>query len=106
FDRVRLLRGFSTDPAILRSLQNESFHVIYVDGDHTFAGVRHDFLTFGAKVVPGGWLVADDAAADVPGTAFWKGHEAVTRATSVLPSIGFRNVLNVGHNRIYERNGA
>lgn len=106
FDRVTLLRGYSTDPEILRSLQNERFHVIYVDGDHTFAGARHDFLKFGEKVVPGGWLVADDAAVDVPGTAFWKGHEAVTRAVSVLPSLGFRNVLNVGHNRIFERAGA
>jgi hypothetical protein len=76
---------------------------VYVDGDHTYQGALHDFVTFGPKVAPGGWLVADDAGQDLSGSAFWKGHEAVTRAAQVLPSLGFRNVLNVGHNRVYER---
>lgn len=103
FDRVRLHRGFSTDPKLLAGLADETFHVIYVDGDHTRAGAEHDFRTFGPKVVPGGWLIADDAACDVPGTVFWKGHRAVSDAVGVLAELGFTNVLNVGHNRIYQR---
>jgi hypothetical protein len=103
FDGVRLHRGFSTDPAILRGLAAETFQVIYVDGDHTYEGALHDFRTFGPKVTPGGWLVADDAGCDLPGSTFWKGHEAVARATQALPGLGFKNVLNVGHNRVFER---
>lgn len=103
FSAVQLHRGYSTDPGLLAQLRDATFHVIYVDGDHTYEGARHDFLTFGPKVVPGGWLVADDAAADLPGTAFWKGHPAVTRAAKVLPALGFRNVCNIGHNRVFER---
>jgi hypothetical protein len=103
FNRVRLFRGYSTDPMLLARLSDETFHIVYVDGDHTFAGARHDFLTFGPKVVPGGWLVADDAGADLPGSAFWKGHPSVTRAAQVLPELGFRNILNIGHNRVFER---
>jgi len=103
FDRVELHRGYSTAPAILAGLKDATFHVIYVDGDHTYEGALHDFKTFGPKVVPGGWLIADDAGAHLPGTAFWKGHEAVSRAAEVLPSLGFKNVLNISHNRIFER---
>ena len=102
YDAVQLYHGYSTEPRILDLIGNASFHVIYVDGDHTFKGALHDFKEFGSKVVAGGWLVADDAGCGLPGTAFWKGHEAVSRAAELLPTIGFRNILNVGHNRIYE----
>ena len=101
---VRFHRGYSTDPVLLAGMSDETYHLVYVDGDHTLAGARHDFATFGPKVVPGGWLIADDAGCDLPGRTFWKGHAAVSEAVRVLPSLGFTNVLNVGHNRIYQRN--
>jgi hypothetical protein len=103
FDQVKVYRGFSNDPKILSELKGERFHIIYVDGDHTYDGALHDFKTFAAKIPPGGWLVADDAGGDLPGTTFWKGHESVTRAVQIMPSLGFTNVLNVGHNRVFER---
>lgn len=105
FDQVHLHRGYSTDPVLIEKLSTDRFELIYVDGDHREAGARHDFATFGAKVVPGGWLVADDAAHDLPGSAFWKGYPEVTAALSELSSLGFVNVLNVGHNRIFQRLG-
>jgi predicted O-methyltransferase YrrM len=100
---VTFHRGYSTDAALLRRLEQASYQIVYVDGDHSYAGALHDFTTFGPKVPKGGWLIADDAGFDLPGTAFWKGYEPVTRACAVLPSLGFRNVLNVGHNRIFEK---
>jgi Methyltransferase domain len=106
FESVKLCRGYSTDLRIQSDLADRTFHVVYVDGDHSFAGASHDFNTYGAKVVPGGWLVADDAGYFMPGSVFWKGHEAVSRAADTLPKLGFRNVVNVGHNRIFERGGA
>jgi alpha-D-ribose 1-methylphosphonate 5-triphosphate synthase subunit PhnG len=45
----------------------------------------------------------DDAAYGLPGTSFWKGYETVARACLRLPDLGFDNVLNVGHNRVFER---
>lgn len=104
FSQVQLHRGYSTDPAVLARMEGETYHLVYVDGDHTLAGSRHDFATFGPTVVPGGWLVADDAGCDLPGNAFWKGHAAVSEAARDLPGLGFTNVLNVGHNRVYQRN--
>jgi len=103
FDSVHLHRGYSTDPTLLASLADAQFELIYVDGDHREAGARHDFATFGQKVVPGGWLIADDAAHDLPGTTFWKGYPEVTAALSELGPLGFVNVFNVGHNRVFQR---
>jgi len=105
FDDIHLHRGYSTDPAIIEGLANARFEIVYVDGDHREAGARHDFRLYGAKVVPGGWLIADDAASDLPGTSFWKGYAEVTAALAALAPLGFVNVLNVGHNRIFQRSG-
>jgi hypothetical protein len=99
---LQIYRGYSTDRRILDLMAQSTFHIVYVDGDHTLKGASHDFNVFGRKVVSGGWLVADDASCALPGSAFWKGHQAVSHATEMLPAMGFRNVLNVGHNRIYE----
>jgi hypothetical protein len=103
FDKVTVFRGFSTDPDILERTNRLEFEIVYVDGDHTFEGATHDLLQFSPKIVKGGWIVVDDAGCSLPGTRFWKGHEAVSRATEILPSLGFQNVLNVGHNRIFEK---
>ena len=103
FDQVRLVRGFSTAPEVRQIVAHDRFHVIYIDGDHTYAGASADIQHYAPKVIPGGWLVMDDAAFDQPGTAFWKGYETVAHACHLLPAMGFKNVLNVGHNRVFER---
>jgi len=103
FGRVRWIRGYSQDPGVLAAVRSDRFHVVYIDGGHTFEVASADLANFGPKVAAGGWLVMDDAAYDLPGTAFWKGHESVSRACRQLPALGFKNILNVGHNRIFER---
>lgn len=105
FNDVRLVRGYSTDPSVVDALKADKFHIIYVDGDHTYNGAASDIRNFGPKVVAGGWLVMDDASFNLPGTTFWKGYETVARACELLPALGFTNVLNVGHNRVFEKTG-
>lgn len=103
FDAVRWLKGFSNEQRILEAVKNDRFHVIYVDGGHTFEAAAADIDNFAPKVPVGGWIVMDDAAFDLPGTKFWKGYESVARACRKLPELGFKNVLNVGHNRVFQR---
>lgn len=103
WEDVILWRGFSTDAALLAQIPGAgALHLVYVDGDHTYQGAASDIANFAMRITPGGWLVMDDAACDLPGTAFWKGHPAVSRACEQLPALGFRNVLNIGHNRVFE----
>jgi hypothetical protein len=103
FADVRLVRGYSTAPAVRAAVAADRFHLVYIDGDHTFAGALADIEHYAPKVVPGGWLVMDDAAYGLPGTTFWKGYETVARACSHLPALGFDNVINVGHNCVFQR---
>ncbi len=102
WEDVKLWRGYSTDRAILFRLPEE-LHLVYVDGDHSYLGASNDIKNFAPRIVAGGWMVMDDASCDLPGTVFWKGHPAVSRACELLPGFGFRNILNIGHNRVFER---
>lgn len=103
FDQVRLHRGYSTEPAIRAAAAvAQPIHLLYIDGDHTYEGASADIRHYAPLVPSGGWLIMDDAAADLPGS-FWKGYETVTRACRLLPDLGFKNVLNIGHNRVFER---
>jgi len=103
FEDVRLSRGYSTDPALRTRLAHERFHVIYIDGDHTYEGALADIEQYAPKIVPGGWLVMDDASFDQLGTVFWKGYASVARACHRLPELGFKNVLTIGHNRVFQK---
>lgn len=103
FEKVRLVRGYSTAPEVRAAVANERFEILYIDGDHTYAGALADIEHYAPKIVPGGWLVMDDAAHGLPGTTFWKGYETVARACLRLPELGFTNVINVGHNRVFQR---
>lgn len=103
FSRVRLIEGYSNTPNVLKAVEPENYALIYIDGDHTFEGVTQDIINYSSHVLPNGFLVMDDASYYLPGNDFWKGHEKVSRACEMIPSLGFMNVLNIGHNRIYQK---
>jgi len=100
---VELIRGYSTDQSVIERIKDREFDVIYIDGDHSFAGTKHDIVTYTSHLALKGFLVMDDASFFLPGN-FFKGYEAVAQACERLPHLGFHNVLNVGHNRVYVRN--
>lgn len=106
FERITLHKGFSTDGAILDKLGDERFELIYIDGDHSRKVVEMDIHNFSSKISVGGLLVMDDASCNIPGGengVYWKGHQSVSDGCEIIPRLGFVNVLNVGHNRIYQR---
>ncbi|MBD2176619.1 class I SAM-dependent methyltransferase [Pseudanabaena sp. FACHB-1998] len=103
FSKVRMIQGFSNEKHVLESIGEEKFSLIYIDGDHTYEGVKSDINNYGHRVEKNGFLVMDDANYYNPGSSFWKGYEVVAKACDILPSLGFVNVLNVGHNRIYQK---
>ena len=47
----------------------------------------------------------DDAANLIPGSKFFKGIEEVSRATEEIDPLVYKNVLNVGHNRVFQKAG-
>lgn len=100
---VLYLRGYSQDQHVCQQLTQRFFDVIYIDGGHRYEQVAQDLTIYSRLVSTAGYLVLDDASCSQPGSKFWKGHESVSRAADDWGAPGFRNVLNVGHNRIYKR---
>jgi hypothetical protein len=103
FKVVHVLRGLSTDTKIYKRVEGQRFSAIYIDGDHSFEVARHDILTYGPLIKKGGLLIMDDASCNLPGEGYCKGHAAVSNASAIVPSLGFTNILNIGHNRVYCR---
>ncbi|GAB3250761.1 class I SAM-dependent methyltransferase [Kineosporia babensis] len=58
--RLRLIQGFSEDPAVQAQASDRQYGVIVIDGDHSALGVAND-LVFAEKIIaPGGIVVLDD----------------------------------------------
>lgn len=55
---VDVVRGKSGD--MLALYKDEQFDCIYLDGDHSYEGVKIDLPLAWAKVKPGGWLMGHD----------------------------------------------
>lgn len=98
----RMIKGLSTDPAV-RAQAHGEYSLIYIDGDHSFDAVRADIKAYAPMVKEGGYLVMDDASLFLPGNLSYKGREGVSRACEEIPALGFANVLNVGHDRVYRK---
>ena len=77
--RVELVRADSHDPKTLertkRLLAGRAVDFLFVDGDHTYEGVRSDYEMYGALVRPGGLIAFHDIVPttleDVGVPAFW-----------------------------------
>ncbi len=87
-DRVELIVGFSTDPAVQAQLLDNHYGVIVLDGDHSEEGVAADLKLAERIAAPGAVVVMDDH-----GDHNWPGVEIATKAhlatgTSRLKPIG------------------
>jgi predicted O-methyltransferase YrrM len=61
-DRIRLLRLLSAGAA---EVETGPVDLLFVDGDHSFAGAHFDIETWGGRVRPGGTLLVHDAYSSV-----------------------------------------
>lgn len=61
--------------------QAGEYDAIYIDGDHSYDGVRADIAAFGNKLAPGGFLCGHDYHAGFPGVVRavdeWREHRPV-----------------------------
>lgn len=60
FSQVEIIKGDSHDEstrqAVLRQLQGEPLDFLFLDGDHTLAGVSLDYQMYAPLVRSGGWI--------------------------------------------------
>jgi hypothetical protein len=102
----RLLKAFSTDPKAVALIQSRIWDLIYIDGNHDYEVVRQDWDVCSGNIRAGGVIVLDDAGL---GTAFnppmfaSKGHPGPSRLAKEIDPSKFREILQVGHNRAFQR---
>ena len=65
--RCEVLRKYSVEAALL--FRPHHFDIVFLDGDHTYEGVRDDIAAWRDKVKPGGWIGGHDYGQKFPGVA-------------------------------------
>lgn len=59
-DRPHIRLFKSTSSAFLQSIPDETYDIIYIDGDHSYAGVKSDLHHAYAKIKNGGYIMGHD----------------------------------------------
>src|SRR5581483_5249022 len=103
-----LLKAFSTDPKAVALIKSRSWDLIYIDGNHDYEVVCKDWAVCSASVKPGGVIVLDDAgltSAYRPPLFATGGHPGPSRLAEEIDRNQFREIIQVGHNRAFQRIG-
>ena len=111
FDRFklphpRLLRARSTDPEALALIRSKKWDIIYIDGNHDYEIAHQDWETCSNALKPGGIIVLDDAGLSspyYPPVFASRGHPGPSRVAQEIDRAAFREVLQVGHNRAFQK---
>ena len=91
FQRMHLIRGNSHSEAVAARVRRitQSLDVLFIDGDHTYQGVKHDFLSYSPLIRRGGIVAFHDiaehpekAGGDVP--RFWNELKASHRHEEII----------------------
>jgi hypothetical protein len=105
--RPELLKAFSTDPAAVALIKSRQWDLIYIDGNHDYEVVCQDWAVCSQQIKPGGVIVLDDAGLTTPYRPplfATGGHPGPSRLAQEIDRNQFREVIQVGHNRAFQKN--
>jgi hypothetical protein len=102
-----LLRAYSTDPAAAELIGSKEWAMIYIDGNHEYDVAAKDWEICSKHVKSGAIIVLDDAALTTsfhpPPYAATRGHPGPSRLAQEIDRSKFRELLQVGHNRVFQK---
>jgi len=101
-----LVRAFSSDAEALRVIASRQWEMIYIDGNHDLDVVRKDWQACSSNVKRGGVIIMDDAALGtsyLPPCYATAGLPGPSQVAKELDRARFREILHVGHNRVFQR---
>lgn len=79
WDRIIPMPLKSLDAFPLLKLMDKKFHLIYLDGDHSFDTVTEELKLYTSLLEVGGFICGDDCGTEVvPFTAVWEGLKTST----------------------------
>ena len=101
-----LVRAFSTDSAARERVKQEQWDAVYIDGNHNYEVAQADWGICSEQVRKGGIIVLDDSSMDTayqPPAFATAGHPGPSRVAREVDKTQFRELLLVGHNRVFQR---
>jgi len=101
-----LLKAYSTDVEAVRLIASRAWNIIYIDGNHDYNVVRQDWDHCAQRVAPGGLIVLDDAGLTSgfrPPAFATAGHPGPSRLAQEINQPPFAEILQVGHNRVFQK---
>ncbi len=101
-----LVKAYSTDPEAIEFIRSHSWDCIYIDGNHDYPVAKADWEICAEALCPRGIIVLDDAACNTayrPPRFATAGHPGPSRVAAEICSKTFREILRVGHNRVFQK---
>lgn len=102
----QLIRAFSTDRAAEQFIATKDWDMIYIDGNHDYDVARKDWELCVRHTRAGGVIVLDDsglATSFRPPLFATAGHPGPSRLAGEIDRLQFRELLQVGHNRAFQK---
>jgi hypothetical protein len=102
----QLVRMFSTDPEAGQFVGSKQWEMIYIDGNHDYDVARKDWELCCRHLKAGGIIVLDDSGLTTnfrPPLFATAGHPGPSRLAGEIDRTHFRELLQVGHNRAFQK---
>jgi hypothetical protein len=80
--------------------------MIYIDGNHEYEVARRDWEACSLNLKPGGCIVLDDAGLTTsfrPPAFATAGHPGPSKLAQEIDRQSFDEILQVGHNRVFQK---
>lgn len=100
-----LVEAYSSDSRALKCITGTEWDMIYIDGNHDYEVVRHDWEICSGSLAPGGLIVLDDSGLSTtfrPPAFATGGHPGPSRLAREIDRRHFAEILQVGHNRVFQ----
>lgn len=103
-----LLKAFSTDADAVKLISSREWDCIYIDGNHDYDIALKDWEVCATHLKPNGLIVMDDSGLTTgyrPPLFATGGHPGPSKVAQEIDRTKFREVLQVGHNRVFQKIG-
>ena len=101
-----LHKGFSNDIEMMEVIKAHDWDLIFIDGNHDYEVAKQDFIIGSENIRTGGLIVLDDASLNTnykPKFYSTAGHPGPSKVASEINRDSFREILSVGHNRVFAK---
>ena len=104
-----LLKAYSTDAVAAQLIGSRTWDIIYIDGNHDYDIAKADWELCAKNVSPSGLIVLDDSGLSTnfrPPAFATGGHPGPSRLATEIDRRAFTEILQIGHNRVFQKNSA